>query len=42
VIIQNVKTGEKVTVPLLSGEERGVAPASPTASAPAAEPATAW
>ena len=42
VIIQNVKTGAKVTVPLLSSEERGAAPARPSAPAPAAEPAAPW
>jgi hypothetical protein len=42
VIIQNVKTGEKVTVPLLSNEERAAASGQPSAPAPIAEPAPAW
>lgn len=40
VIIQNVKTGEKVTVPLLSSEERAAAVGRPAAPAPSAEPAS--
>jgi hypothetical protein len=39
VIIQNVKTGGKVTVPLLSSEERAAASGRPGALAPSAEPA---
>lgn len=42
VIIQGVKTGEKVTVPLLSSEERAAAAGRPAAPAPSAEPAPAF
>ena len=42
VIIQAVKTGEKVTVPLLSSEERAAASGRPSPAAPKAEPAPAW
>jgi len=42
VVIQNVKTGEKVTVPLLSSEERTAATARPSEPAPGAEPAPTW
>ncbi len=42
VIIQAVKTGEKVTVPLLSSEERAAATGRPKVAAPKAEPAPAW
>ena len=41
VIIQNVKTSEKVTVPLLSSEERAVLVGRPSESAPSAAPAAA-
>ena len=50
VVIQNVKTGEKVTVPLWSSEERAAmtsqppapAPAPSASPAPAAAPAPVW
>lgn len=42
VIIQSVKTGEKVTVPSLSSEERAAAAGRPGKPAPNAEPAPAW
>jgi Lhr-like helicase len=42
VLIQGAKTGEKVTVPLLSGEERAAALGRPSAPAPAPEPAAAF
>jgi hypothetical protein len=42
VIIQGVKTGEKVTVPMLSSEERTAGSGRPSAAAPAAEPAPAF
>lgn len=42
VIIQGVKTGEKVTVPLMSSEERAPASGLPAAPAPQAEPVSAW
>ncbi len=42
VIIQNVKTGEKVSVPLLSSKERTAAIGRPAVPAPVAEPAPAW
>ena len=48
VLIQNVKTGEKVTVPAISSEERAAALGRPAAAAPVAapapvaEPAPAW
>ena len=50
VVIQNMKTGEKVTVPLWSSEERAAmtgqspapAPASSASPAPAAAPAPVW
>lgn len=41
VIIQNIKTGEKVTVPLLSAEERAGPAASAETAPPAAAPAAA-
>jgi hypothetical protein len=42
VIIQSVKTGEKVTIPLLSNEERAAASGQTGEAAPSAEPAPAW
>ena len=42
VIIQNVKTGEKVTVPMLSNQERAAASGRPSEPAPNAEPTPAW
>lgn len=42
VLIQNTKTGEKVTVPLLSNEERAAATGQPAAPAPSAEPSPVW
>ncbi len=39
VIIQGVKTGEKVTVPMMSSEERSAASGRPAPQAPSAEPA---
>ncbi len=42
VVIQNVKTGEKVAVPLLSSEERAAASGRPAEPTPVAAPAPAW
>ena len=42
VIIQGVKTGGKVTVPLMTREERAPVSGQPVAQAPGAEPASAW
>ena len=42
VVIQNMKTGEKVTVPLWSTEERAAMLGQPSAPAAAAESAPAW
>lgn len=42
VIIQSVKTGKKVTVPLMSSEERAAASGRPAAQAPSVEPASPW
>ena len=41
VLIQNVKTGEKVTVPAISSDERAAALGRPAAAAPAVAPAPA-
>ena len=42
VVIQNTKTGEKVTVPFWSPEERAAMTAQPSPAAPATEAAPAW
>ncbi len=42
VLIQSVKTGEKVSVPLLSSEERAAASGRPSEPAPSAGPAPVW
>ena len=42
VIIESSKTGGKVTVPLMSSEERSLLSGRPAAQAPSAEPVPAW